>query len=197
MLELEVEVRPRFAARLPRRDGSDGVMRVREGVVERLLHVGPCPVRVRAWHVRSGIRIRAERIEPDRAIHYEDLLECEGAGREHLEIAIERMRFALAIDDDMSEFFEAFKHDPLIGKVIHHRPWVRPRRRPWPWEALAWAIAEQLIDSPRAAAIERRIVRRWGPRVAPARQLGPPDDGRALGGADGGPRALPRSSRST
>ena len=24
--------------------------------------------------------------------------------------------------------------------TIHHKPWVRPRRRPWPWEALCWAI---------------------------------------------------------
>ncbi len=145
-------------------------MRVREGVVERLLHIGPCPVRVRAWHVRTGIRIRAERVEPRLSIHFDHSVECEAAGREHLELAIDRMRFALAIDDDMSDFFETFKADPLIGPVIHRRPWVRPRRRPWPWEALAWAIAEQLIDSPRAAAIERRIVRRWGPRVAPARR---------------------------
>lgn len=145
-------------------------MRVREGVVERLLHIGPCPVRLRAWHVRTGIRIRAERVEPRLSVHFDHSFECDAAGREHLELAIDRMRFALAIDDDMSDFFETFKADPLIGPVIHHRPWVRPRRRPWPWEALAWAIAEQLIESPRAAAIERRIVRRWGPRVAPARR---------------------------
>jgi 3-methyladenine DNA glycosylase/8-oxoguanine DNA glycosylase len=80
------------------------------------------------------------------------------------------MRFALAIDDDPTDFFRAFKRDPLIGPVIHRRPWIRPRRRPWPWEALAWAITEQLIDLRRAHAIQRRIVRRWGPRVAPRRR---------------------------
>jgi 3-methyladenine DNA glycosylase/8-oxoguanine DNA glycosylase len=165
---IEVEVRPRFPVRLPRSGGGDGVIRVREGIVERLLHVGTCPVRVRAWHVRSGIRIRAERIEPHLAIHFNDAVECTEAGEEELEIAIERMRFAFSLDDDLTEFFQAFKRDPLLGPVIHRKPWTRPKRRPWPWEALAWAITKQLIESSRANAIERRIVRRWGPRAAPA-----------------------------
>ena len=43
-------------------------------------------------------------------------------------------------------------------------PWLRPRRRPEPFEALAWAVCEQLIEGRRAAAIERRIVRRLGSR---------------------------------
>jgi 3-methyladenine DNA glycosylase/8-oxoguanine DNA glycosylase len=68
----------------------------------------------------------------------------------------------------MGDFFHAFKRDPLIGPAIHHKPWVRPKRRPWPWEALCWAITAQLIESSRAAAIQRRIVRRWAPRHLPA-----------------------------
>jgi 3-methyladenine DNA glycosylase/8-oxoguanine DNA glycosylase len=51
---------------------------------------------------------------------------------------------------------------------VRRRPWLRPRRRPWPWEALAWAVTEQLIEVSRAAEIQRRIVRRWGPRIEPA-----------------------------
>jgi 3-methyladenine DNA glycosylase/8-oxoguanine DNA glycosylase len=39
-------------------------------------------------------------------------------------------------------------------------------RRPEPFEALAWAICEQLIEFERAAAIQRRIVARLGPRWA-------------------------------
>ncbi len=160
-------MRPPSSVRLPRRGGGDGVTRIREGVLERLLHVESRPVRVRVWQSRTGVRLRAEGVDPRLAIHF-DRAGCEAAGRAQLEVAIERMRFALALDDDMSGFFEAFKRDPLLGRVIHRRPWIRPRRRPWPWEALAWAITEQLIDSPRAAAIQRRIVRRWGPRVAPS-----------------------------
>jgi 3-methyladenine DNA glycosylase/8-oxoguanine DNA glycosylase len=34
-----------------------------------------------------------------------------------------------------------------------------------PWEALAWAVVKQLIESGRAARIQRRIVGRWGPRL--------------------------------
>jgi 3-methyladenine DNA glycosylase/8-oxoguanine DNA glycosylase len=155
--------------RLPRRMGGDGVTRMRAGVLERMLHVGCCPVRVRSWHVRDGIRIRAEAVEPRLAVHYDDSFECEEAREPELEVAIERMRFALGLDDDMGEFFRTFSRDPLIGAAIHRRPWIRPRRRPWAWEALAWAITEQLIESSRASAIQRRIVRRWGPKVAPAR----------------------------
>lgn len=167
---LEVEIRPRFPVRVPRRGGRDGVARVREGVYERLLHVAESPVRVRCWQGRDGIRIRAEAVEPRLMVRFGEATACEPAGREQLEHAIERMRFALALDEDMSGFFAAFKRDPLLGPVIHRRPWVRPKRRPWPWEALAWAITEQLIESPRAGEIQRRIVRRWGPKAAPAQR---------------------------
>ncbi|HYP47002.1 MAG TPA: hypothetical protein VEQ61_00040, partial [Thermoleophilaceae bacterium] len=80
--------------------------------------------------------------------------------------AIERMRFALGVDHDLRPFQRRFWRDPLIGAALRRRPWLRPRRRPEPFEALAWAICEQLIHSGDAAAIERRIVRRWGPLSA-------------------------------
>ncbi len=73
------------------------------------------------------------------------------------------MRFALGVDDDLGEFHRRFRSDPLLGPLIRRRPHFRPRRRPWPWEALAWAIVKQLIESERAARIQRRIVGRWGP----------------------------------
>ena len=71
-----------------------------------------------------------------------------------------------------------FRGDPLIGEIIHHRPWLRPRRRPWPWEALAWAVTEQLIEVRRAVEIQRRSCAAGaiacsptstGPGAAPAR----------------------------
>ncbi len=73
------------------------------------------------------------------------------------------MRFALGVDDDLGEFYRRFRRDPLLGPLIRRRPHLRPRRRPWPWEALAWAVVKQLIESERAARIQRRIVGRWGP----------------------------------
>jgi 3-methyladenine DNA glycosylase/8-oxoguanine DNA glycosylase len=167
---LEVEVRPRSPLRLPR-TGGDGVARVREGILERMLHVGPCPVRVRCWQTRGGeFRIRAERIEPRLLVHHDADAECLEAGGDQLAVAIERMRFALWLDDDISGFYARFKADPLLRRAIRLKPWTRPKRRPWPWEALAWAITEQLIEASRAAVIQRRIVRRWGPKAAPARR---------------------------
>ncbi|MEA2156452.1 MAG: hypothetical protein QOE11_2592, partial [Solirubrobacteraceae bacterium] len=56
--------------------------------------------------------------------------------------------------------------DPLIGASLRRAPWLRIPRRPVAFEALAWAICEQLIESRRAAAIEARIVRALGPRDA-------------------------------
>lgn len=72
------------------------------------------------------------------------------------------MRFALGVDDDLRPFYDAFKRDRFLSPAIRRRPWLRPTRRPVAWEALVWAIAEQLIESSRAAAIQRRMVRRWG-----------------------------------
>jgi 3-methyladenine DNA glycosylase/8-oxoguanine DNA glycosylase len=80
--------------------------------------------------------------------------------------AIDRMRFALGTDHDLRAFHRRFRRDPLIGQAIRRWPWLHPRRRPEPFEALAWAVCEQLIDSGRAAAIERSIVRRLRARSA-------------------------------
>jgi 3-methyladenine DNA glycosylase/8-oxoguanine DNA glycosylase len=148
-------------------------MRMAGGVVERLLHVGPSPVRVRGWHARDGyVHLRAEAVDPA-LVEHPVIPEGEDpdrppAGVPELEMALERMRFVFALQDDMGEFFATFKQDPLIGPTIHHKPWVRPRRRPWPWEALAWAITAQLIQASRAAEIQRRMVRAWGPNTTAA-----------------------------
>lgn len=145
---LEIEVRPPWPYRLPRRGGEDGVLRVRDGIISRLLHVGERPVVVHAWQRRGG----------------EVLLRAQGDGGQARRVALERMRFALALDDDLRPFYRRFRSDPLLGRAIRRMPWLRPKRRPWPWEALAWAVTKQLIESPRAAEIQRRIVGRWGSR---------------------------------
>jgi DNA-3-methyladenine glycosylase II len=136
-------------------------MRSVDGVVTRLIHVDGDPVIVHAWQRRTGeVSLRAHGCG-------------EGPARgEALEQALERMRFALGVDDDLSGFFAAFKRDPVIGPAMRRRPWVRPRRRPWPWEALAWAITAQLIESGEALTIQRRIVRRWGAQMESPAPLG-------------------------
>jgi 3-methyladenine DNA glycosylase/8-oxoguanine DNA glycosylase len=145
-VEVRTEVRPPWPFRLPAHGGMDGVLRHRGGVLERLLHHGEEPVVV-----------RVAQTAPDRV-----LFAARAPGREAADHGIERMRFALGVDEDLRTFHRRFARDPAIGESLRRRPWLRVRRRPEPWEALAWAICEQLIEFERAAAIERRIVARLG-----------------------------------
>jgi 3-methyladenine DNA glycosylase/8-oxoguanine DNA glycosylase len=129
----------------------------RDGALVRMLYAEGEPAVVRAWAAGGRVRFRAE--APSRA---------SALG------AIERMRFALGTDHDLSEFHRRFRGDALIGPVIRRLPWLRPRRRPDPWEALAWAVCEQLVEGRRAAAIQRQIVRRLGGRSAGGALRAPP-----------------------
>jgi len=124
-------------------------MRRRGTVLERLLHLDEEPVLVRVAQTAS-----------DRV-----LLGARAASRDAAAHGIARMRFALGLDEDLRPFLRRFARDPLIGRSLRRRPWLRVSRRPDAFEALAWAICEQLIEYERAAAIERRMVaalgRRW------------------------------------
>jgi 3-methyladenine DNA glycosylase/8-oxoguanine DNA glycosylase len=147
-VELRVEVRPPWPFRLSLRAGADGVLKRRGSVLERLLH-----------HEDRPVVVRVAQTGPETVLF--------GArAQTHADAAhgIARMRFALGVDDDLSSFRKRFKDDPLIGASVRRRPWLRIHRRPEPFEALAWAICEQLIEFERAAAIERRIVARIGRR---------------------------------
>jgi 3-methyladenine DNA glycosylase/8-oxoguanine DNA glycosylase len=147
-VEQRVEVRPAGPFRLPR-GGMDGLMRRRGGVLERLLHEGSEPVVVRV-------------AQP---AHDRVVLGARAGTRAAAEHGIRRMRFALGVDEDLRAFHRRFARDPLIGRSLRMRPWLRVGRRPDPFEALAWAVCEQLIEYERAAAIERRLLaslgRRW------------------------------------
>ena len=146
--EVRLEVRPAWAFRLPRGGGLDGLTRVRGGVLHRLLHAAERPVVV-----------RVAQLAPDRV-----LFGARAEDRDAAEWAIERMRLALGVDQDLRPFYERFRFDPLIGPAVRADPALRVTGRPEPFEALTWAIAEQLIEFERAAAIERRLVARLGRR---------------------------------
>lgn len=167
---LEVEVRPPSPFRLGR-GSEDRTLRVHGGVATRLLHAGGSPVLVRAWQPGPGrVKLRAQAVDPA-AVEYRVPAGAAAApaGAAQLRLAIERMRFAIGVDDDLSEFHRRFRRDPLVGPLIRRMPSFRPRRRLWPWEALAAAIVGQLIEAERAIRIERRIVGRWGPRTGQGR----------------------------
>jgi 3-methyladenine DNA glycosylase/8-oxoguanine DNA glycosylase len=128
----------------------DGMLRRRGGVLERLLH-----------HDEEPVLVRVAQPAPDRVV-----FGARARTRASAAHGIARMRFALGVDDDLRAFLREFARDPLIGRSVRRNPWLRVARRPDPFEALAWAICEQLIEYERAAAIERRVVaalgRRWG-----------------------------------
>jgi 3-methyladenine DNA glycosylase/8-oxoguanine DNA glycosylase len=102
---------------------------------------------VRAWPVAGAVRVRAESSSELAAAY-----------------AVDRMRYVLNLDHDLAPFHRAFRDDPLIGPVIRRQPWLRPLRRAVPFEALAWAITEQLIDGERAVDIQRKLIWRYGRR---------------------------------
>src|SRR4051812_28082198 len=154
------------------RGSADRTLRVRGGVATRLLHVDSSPVLVRAWQpARGRVRFRAEAVDPA-CVSRPAIVAAPAdrpACREQLERAIERMRCALWVDVDLSEFHRRFRRDPLVGPLIRRLPDFRPKGRPWPWEALAAAVVGQLIEADRAALIERRIAGRWGARLGEGR----------------------------
>lgn len=126
---------------------GNGVWRSDNGVLSRLIHHGPVPVVVRvAQNPSSG------------TVHFGAWSDSDGANR----WAVDRMRFALGVDDDLEPFCDRFRDDPLIGVEVRRNGATRPMRTPYPFEALAWAITGQLIEWDRAARIQRRIVRRLG-----------------------------------
>lgn len=103
--------------------------------------------------------VRATQTAADRV-----LIGAWGASAAAAEHGIARMRFALGVDEDLGEFRRRFARDPVIGASVRARPWLRVSRRPDPFEALTFAICEQLIEYERAADIQRRLVSRLGRR---------------------------------
>ena len=196
---LVVEVRPPCSYRLPlARRYPDGVARSRQGVYERFLQVAGRPVLIRAWGLPREGRSRSRRCPP-RPPGWAPP-RTRSATREELEVAVGRTRNALAVDDDLRPFLARFARDPLLRPLIRRMPWYRVGRCPNPWEAFAWAVTEQLIESQRAALIQRRIVRRWGAalsfggrRPAACRRSGAGDRRRPGAGRAGRLRSRPEA----
>ncbi len=113
----------------------------------RFIHFRDQPVIARAWLGRGIVRVAADAPTREAALY-----------------GIDRMRFLCGLDQDLSEFHRRFRRDPLLGPVIRRWPMIRPKRKAEPFEALAFAITEQLIDGERAYEIQRRLIRGWGRR---------------------------------
>ena len=149
-VELRVDVVARWAFRLRRAGSPDGLLRRRGPALQRLMHVEGRPVLAGA--VQTG---------PD-AVRFG----ARAQSAADAAVAVGRLRFALGVDDDLAPFHARFRGDRLIGRVLRAFPALRPLRRPDPWEALAAAITEQLIEYDRAVEIQRRMIAALGTRCA-------------------------------
>jgi 3-methyladenine DNA glycosylase/8-oxoguanine DNA glycosylase len=145
---LEQDVTPPGHYRLPGA-GRDGVTRRRGRALVRAIHHGEECAVVAAWATRGGVRLRSQ-----------------GPSHEAATYALGRMRFALGVEHDLAPFQARFKSDRLLGPILRRMPWIRPGRIADPFQALAWAITEQLIEVERAFAIQRRLTFRYGRRSA-------------------------------
>jgi 3-methyladenine DNA glycosylase/8-oxoguanine DNA glycosylase len=81
------------------------------------------------------------------------------------ERAVDRIRFVLALDDDHGEFLRRFRTDPLLGEATVRLRGLRQLRVPTVAHAVLRALCGQLIESSRARALERTIVRATSPGV--------------------------------
>jgi 3-methyladenine DNA glycosylase/8-oxoguanine DNA glycosylase len=151
---LDDVVRPLWPSEAPRSAGPGGLLRIRGNVVSRAMPSGA--LAHATW--------RGDEV----------LLRAEAETEEAAEDALHRMRFVLSLDDDLAPFHRAFRADPLLGRAIKASPRLRFIRKPAPFEALANAICEQLIDTQAAGnivwALTRALGRRHpkGPWIAPA-----------------------------
>ena len=130
--------------------GRDGLLRRRDGVLHRLLHHGDVPVTAHAWVAGGAVRIRTE-----------------GASSEACEYGIERMHFALGLDQDLCR----------VSRRLQARPADRPGDRASPLGAApaqAGAVRGARLGDLRAAdrrrerdpEIQRRLIHRFGRRSA-------------------------------
>ena len=79
--------------------------------------------------------------------------------RSESEEALEKLRAALPLDEDHSEFLRVFADDRLIGRTLRALPGKRPLRLGSVTQALVRAVCGQLIAASHARRIERALIR--------------------------------------
>jgi len=142
---VELDARPRgpYSLALSARLAGDATRSFRDGVFTAALRTGE----------RAQLALAYQR--PDGSLRL----------RGDSEDALEELRRILALDDDHSEFVRLFSDDPFLGKAVRHLRGLRPIRVATVAQALLRALCGQLIESSRARALERTIVRRTTPTV--------------------------------
>jgi AraC family transcriptional regulator of adaptative response / DNA-3-methyladenine glycosylase II len=138
-------VRPRgpYSLALTARFAGDATRRLRDGTLTAVIRTDRGVERVSATqHPDGRLTLRAPSDE-----------------------AVEAMRFVLALDDDHTEFLRRFADDSLLASALGRLRGLRRLRVPTVAHALLRALCGQLIESSRARALERRIVRTVTPAL--------------------------------
>jgi hypothetical protein len=94
-------VRPAWQFRLGRAS-KDGLLRRRGDGLIRLLHVDG-----------EAVVVAVAQASPDRVV-----FAARGSSDAAARAGIARMRFAVGVDDDLREFHERFRDDPVIGAAV-------------------------------------------------------------------------------
>jgi len=148
---MEVVVKPLWPSEPPRGVGYGSLLRVERGIARRAMVIdGELHLAEAAWQGDS-VHLRGSH-----------------------EGAVERMRFMLALDDDLAPFHRAFRGDALLGRILRGRPKLRVLRVPDPFEALAWGVMFQLIDVQKAGQIAWAFTRAHGLRHESGLWAAPP-----------------------
>jgi 3-methyladenine DNA glycosylase/8-oxoguanine DNA glycosylase len=132
MTEIAVKPRGPYSLALSARLAGDATRRFRDGVVTARY---------------SGTTAQA-RQAPDGVVTI----------RSGSEAAAEKLRWALALDDDHTEFLRRFRDDPLLGRATVHLRGLRPVRTATVAQALLRAVCGQLVDWKTARTLERKVI---------------------------------------
>jgi 3-methyladenine DNA glycosylase/8-oxoguanine DNA glycosylase len=157
VVELDVTPRGPYSLRLSAGRTSDACRRCAGNRLVGLFHVGPAVEWAGARQGTDG-RIVLEALSDE---------------------GLEYIRRSLGLENDHSEFLQRFERDPILRNPIRFLRGLRPARLGTVTHALLRAVAGQLIESGRARAIERRVIRAvateaWGLHAPPtAAALGP------------------------
>ena len=137
---IETVLRPRRPYSLAGSAGrSDPTRRFHGGVLDLALVTAQGPAQIRVWQRRDG-----------------DLVARIGAPDPG--VALDALRFVLAVGVDHTPFLRLAAGDPLLAAVVRRRAGVRPARLGTVAHALIRALCGQLITAREAMRIEWRLL---------------------------------------
>ena len=140
---LELRARGPYHLRMTLRGVRDGTLRWRDDVLEMVFATPAGPACARLAQ-RSDGTLRIALDAPDDTA------------------AVDRLRFLLALDDDIAPFLAMAERDDLLAGPVGRAPGLRAQRTGTCVHALVRALSGQLVTFTEARRIEGAIVRRAG-----------------------------------